>query len=108
MDSTISAPAPAWGTLAFSFADRHPLAAVLISLVALVLVVIALIILWLAQLPKMSEEEARARPRFFAAVVVAKKLAPVVVGLAKPLAGLLSGSAAAALVDEYFSPRSKP
>lgn len=95
--------------LLYSFADKHPIAAAVLALVTLALVVIVLIVLWLAQYPKMSEEEARANPRFFAAVVLSKKLGPVVVGIAKPAAGLFFGAAAASLVEEHFSaPRSKP
>lgn len=95
--------------LLYAFADRHPFAAAVVALVVLILVVIVLAIMWLAQYPKMSEEEARANPRFFAAVVLSKKLGPVLVGIAKPAAGLIFGSAAAALVEEHFStPRSKP
>lgn len=95
--------------LLYSFADRHPLAAAVLAFVALAFAVIVLVILWLAQHPKMSEEEARANPRFFAAVLLSKKLGPVLVGIAKPLAGLVFGAAASALVEEHFStPRSKP
>lgn len=95
--------------LIYTFADRHPVAATIVTLVALILVVLALAIMWLAQYPKMSKEDARANPRFFAAVVLSKKLGPVLVGIAKPAAGLIFGAAASALVEEHFStPRSKP
>jgi hypothetical protein len=92
-------------------ADRHPILfgfLVVVGLLVVLAVVGFLIALVLeAQLPKMTEEEARAAPRRFAFRVLAKQWAPVLVGSGKAFLGFLFTAAANALVDRFF-PGARP
>lgn len=63
--------------------------------------VLCLLLLCLAQV-RLSREQALAWPRFAALVVVAQRVAPVLRGLLKPLAGVGSAKVALEIVDLLF------
>lgn len=75
----------------------HPIQAVLGALLALITVILAR----LAQI-ELTPEEARARPRYAAAVVFARFAFPVVRGMVKAVSGIFLPKAAAEIVGKFF------
>jgi hypothetical protein len=87
--------------LLLAWAQAHPLQALG--------AVVALVMLALAQV-KLTREQALRWPRLAALIVVAHKVAPVLRGLLKPLAGVGSAKVALEVVDLIFpgGPTSNP
>lgn len=87
--------------------DRHPLLAGFVLFLGLVVVFVvlggALAIVALAQV-RLTEEEARANPRYFALVGLCKTIGPTIVGAGKWAAGVAGTLAAQALVNHTFGP----
>ena len=85
-----------------AWAAAHPQLTSVLSLSALVVVVA---LTCLAQLT-LSPEQAHANPRLASAIILAQKLAPVLRGVLKPLAGIFLPKVALELVAALFPPGS--